>query len=202
MSADTHLTLASESEGVIREKASKFLAYAFPIADEAAFRTRCDALAKEHHTSRHVCYAWVLGDDGERSRVHDAGEPSGTAGKPILRQLQGASLTFSAIIVVRYFGGTLLGKAGLVHAYADAARDALRNAVIREHVLLHALTVTCTYTQAEGIKREVMAAGGHIAEATYAESCVLDVRVPRSVSNANAQRWTNEGMQVLRDQLK
>ncbi|MCB0783756.1 MAG: YigZ family protein, partial [Flavobacteriales bacterium] len=122
---DHYLTLAEESGAQLREKASRFIAYAFPIADEDDFKQRLEALAAKHHDSRHVCYAWVLGAGGERHRANDAGEPNGTAGAPILRHLQGAGLTFAAVVVVRYFGGTKLGRGGLVRAYGDVAREAI-----------------------------------------------------------------------------
>ncbi|MBK7288482.1 MAG: YigZ family protein [Flavobacteriales bacterium] len=90
MSSDRYFTLAGESTGEVREKASKFFAYAFPIADEEDFKKQQVEITRTHHTARHICHAWVLGDAGEQYRSYDAGEPSGSAGKPILRQLQGA----------------------------------------------------------------------------------------------------------------
>lgn len=202
MSTDRYRTLAGESEGLYREKASKFIARAFPIADEDAFKERCEAIAREHHASRHVCYAWVLGDAGERHRANDAGEPAGTAGRPILRPLQSAGLTYAAIVVVRYFGGALLGKAGLIHAYGEAARQALEHATAIERVLLDECEVTCTYALVEAIKRDVSVHGGEVRAADFSDRCVLRTALPRSVLDAVMEQWTAQGAQVRRVQPK
>ena len=202
MSSDRYLTLASETKGLYREKASKFIANAFPIADEDGFAKRCAMIAKEHHTCRHVCYAWVLGESGDHHRANDAGEPSGTAGKPILRQLQGARLTFAAIVVVRYFGGTLLGKGGLVHAYAEAARLALAEATITERVVRDALIVECGYALVEAVKSDVVACEGVIVSSGYAERCMLHVAIARSALSSFAERWRIAGAIVRNDQPK
>lgn len=202
MPTDRYLTLASESEGIYREKASKFIAYAFPIGDEEAFTLRCATIAKEHHTCRHVCYAWVLGEQGERYRSNDAGEPAGTAGKPLLRQLQGANITFAGIVVVRYFGGTLLGKGGLVHAYAEAAREALAKNTIIEKVLRSTIHIACPYSIVEAIKNDVIKSGGEVLNAEYGEPCVLMVTVARDRSIAFSEKWILAGARVGAVQAK
>lgn len=202
MAGDRYLTLESEAHGLYREKASRFIAFAFPIADEDAFTTRCAAIAREHHASRHVCYAWVLGDTGDRARANDAGEPAGTAGKPILRQLQAAGLTYAAIVVVRYFGGTLLGKAGLVHAYAEAARDALAKARTIVHVVRVPLRMRCTYAQVEPIKNDIARSEGILLSAEYAEQCMLIAALPRDAAASFIARWHIAGVQVEADQGK
>ena len=202
MSNDRYLTLSSESKGFYGEKASKFIANAFPIADEDGFAKRCAMIAKEHHTCRHVCYAWVLGEKGDRHRANDAGEPSGTAGKPILRQLHGARLTFAAIVVVRYFGGTLLGKGGLVHAYAEAAHLALAEATITERVVRDGLTVTCGYALVEAVKNDAALCEGTIVSADYGERCVLHVNIARNAVASFMERWRIAGAIVDVDQPK
>ena len=202
MSADRYLTLAGESDGLYREKASKFLAWAFPIPDEETFRTRMEAIAREHHTSRHVCYAWILDADGQRYRANDAGEPSGTAGKPMLRQLQALSLTHAAVVVVRYFGGTLLGKAGLVHAYAEAAREALAHNTIVERVLLHDLILHCTYAQLEDVRNDLLKMHGEVRNASYGEPCELLVALPASMIGTCSEKWMRMGITVKDDQAK
>jgi len=106
MSTDRYRTLASAGTGQLREKASRFIGIAFSMADEEAFKQRMQEFMKEHHNARHFCYAWVLGDAGERHRANDAGEPAGTAGKPILNRIQARDLTYCGVIVVRYFGRT------------------------------------------------------------------------------------------------
>lgn len=196
MSGDRYFTLASESTGEVREKASKFFAYAFPIADEEDFKKQQAEIARAHHTARHICHAWVLGDAGEQYRAFDAGEPSGSAGKPILRQLQGADLTYCAIVVVRYFGGTLLGKAGLSHAFADAAKAALASNSIVERVVRMDLMVQCSYAQVEELKRDVLLHEGEILQADYSERCLLRVAVARSAVEGLAEEWKRKGIEV------
>jgi putative IMPACT (imprinted ancient) family translation regulator len=152
MSSDRYFTLAGESTGEVREKASKFFAYAFPIADEEDFKKQQVEITRTHHTARHICHAWVLGDAGEQYRSYDAGEPSGSAGKPILRQLQGADLTYCAVVVVRYFGGTT-GKAGL--STPSRTRQQRRTTASWKCVRTE-LTVQCSYAQVEEVKRDVL----------------------------------------------
>lgn len=202
MISDRYLTLARESEGLYREKASKFIALAFPVSDEADFTRRCALIAKEHHTCRHVCYAWIIGETGDHYRANDAGEPAGTAGRPILRQLQGAKLTYAAIVVVRYFGGTLLGKGGLVHAYAESAREALAKNTIIERVVRTSLRIQCTYALVEGIKNDVAKCEGEMIAAEYAERCDLVVAIAMSHVPAFTARWELAGAIIAPDQPK
>ena len=121
MAEDTYLTLEAAAEAASRERSSKFLAYAYPVRTEEEIREHLDALRKRHFDATHHCYAWRLGPRGERYRTNDDGEPSGTAGKPILGQLLSAEVTDCLIVVVRYFGGTKLGVPGLIAAYREAA---------------------------------------------------------------------------------
>jgi putative IMPACT (imprinted ancient) family translation regulator len=118
---DRYRTLVHEGQAVLREKASRFIGIAFPMQDEVAFKLRLLGLEKEHHGARHFCFGWVLGDGAERQRANDAGEPNATAGKPILNRIRSMDLTYCGVVVVRYFGGTLLGTAGLIKAYGSAA---------------------------------------------------------------------------------
>lgn len=196
MSTDRYRTLGSEGEGQVREKASRFIAWAFPIADEAAFRDRVDAIAKEHPSARHVCYAWVLGPDGTRHRANDAGEPAGTAGRPVLRRIQALGLAYTAVVVVRYFGGTLLGKAGLVQAYGAAAQAALDKATIVERVLTRDVRAMCAYAQVEELRQEVMRSGGSVRDAVFGEPCELLLAVPPGSIDALAARWRLRGITV------
>jgi uncharacterized YigZ family protein len=198
MISDRYRTLGEAGEGLLREKASKFLGYAFHVEDEADFAARCAVIASEHHTSRHVCYAWVLGEQGERFRVNDAGEPAGTAGRPILHHIQGAQLSYCAVVVVRYFGGTLLGKGGLVKAYGGAARLALANATVEEQVIRTALSVTCTYAQLDTIRQDITRCEGMIVHAAYGEPCVLRIAIARGQAEAFAARWELAGAAVER----
>lgn len=121
-------TLSAACEGEYHEKGSKFLAYAFPCTHESQFLARLQALREAHYKARHHCYAWRFGEHGEHYRANDDGEPSGTAGLPIYNQLQSFDVSDCGVIVVRYFGGTLLGASGLIRAYKSATQDALKRA--------------------------------------------------------------------------
>jgi uncharacterized YigZ family protein len=117
----SYLTLGQETQAEFSDRGSRFIAYAFPIDHTDAFKSRLQALKKGHPKAVHHCFAWRTGLDGTKYRVNDDGEPSGSAGRPILGQIDAKSLTDTAIIVVRYFGGTLLGVPGLINAYKSAA---------------------------------------------------------------------------------
>ena len=187
---DHYLTLAEESGAQLREKASRFIAYAFPIADEDDFKQRLEALAAKHHDSRHVCYAWVLGAGGERHRANDAGEPNGTAGAPILRHLQGAGLTFAAVVVVRYFGGTKLGRGGLVRAYGDVAREAIAANRTVTGIVQEELRFRCAYDQVERIRQQVLDLGGVVVEQRFEADCDMRVTLPRNAVAGFREQWS------------
>jgi len=134
--SDSYFTITKPAQGSYRDKGSKFLSYAYPVQSEAEIKEKLQELKKEHPSAKHHCYAWRLGVDGAAYRANDDGEPSGTAGKPILNQLQSSQLTNVLIVVVRYFGGTLLGVTGLIQAYKLAAADAIINSDIAEKFVL------------------------------------------------------------------
>ena len=127
---DTYNTITAASEGLFTDRGSKFIAYAFPIKSEEEIKEYLEEIKKEHWKARHHCYAWRLGIDGNTYRANDDGEPSGTAGKPILGQLDSFEITDTLVVVVRYFGGTKLGVGGLINAYKSAAIDALQQVEI------------------------------------------------------------------------
>ena len=179
MSSDRYITLAQRSEDVFREKASKFIGIGFPVRNEEEYKKILATIVRDHHRARHFCYAWVLGATGERHRAVDAGEPSGTAGQPIRRQLRARSLTDAAVVVVRYFGGTLLGKAGLVRAYSEAAHLALEAGRMEERVLFDRFVVECTHAQFEALKTLLAALDGNVIETHYEALCTLVVEVPK-----------------------
>jgi len=129
---DSYLTIVKAVKGSFKDKGSKFLAYAYPLKSEDEIKGYLLALKKEHHSARHHCFAWQLGADKTHFRTNDDGEPPSSAGKPILGQIRRLNLSDILIVVVRYFGGTLLGVSGLIHAYREAAADALKHAEIIE----------------------------------------------------------------------
>ncbi|MFO0356123.1 MAG: YigZ family protein [Sphingobacteriaceae bacterium] len=130
--SESYFTITKPAEGSYKDKGSKFIAYAYPVISEEEIKTCLAKLKKEHVGARHFCYAWRLGPDKQSWRANDDGEPNNSAGKPILSQIQSKDLTDILIVVVRYFGGTLLGVSGLINAYKSAAADALSNASIIE----------------------------------------------------------------------
>ncbi len=137
METDNFLTIESPSEGLFKEKGSRFLAFAYPVQDEEEIQLIIENTRKKYHDARHHCYAWRLGADLTHFRANDDGEPTHSAGKPILGQIQSFQLTNVLVIVVRYFGGTLLGVGGLIQAYKSASMDALKNArIIEQHLFL------------------------------------------------------------------
>jgi uncharacterized protein, YigZ family len=133
--SDTFITLSGPSTGIYKEKKSKFLAFAYPVSTDEEIKKHLNDLKKDFFDARHHCFAYVLGINRDIYRASDDNEPSGTAGKPILGQINSFKLTNILIVVVRYFGGTLLGTGGLVKAYSNAAADALHNSILVERTL-------------------------------------------------------------------
>ncbi|MFV0365462.1 MAG: IMPACT family protein [Mangrovibacterium sp.] len=133
---DSFLTISSPTEALFKDKGSKFIAYAYPVETEEEIKEHIQALKKEHYAARHHCYAWRLGADLTNFRANDDGEPSSTAGKPILGQIQKSGLTNILIVVVRYFGGVLLGTSGLINAYRNAAALSIEAAEIEEQLVM------------------------------------------------------------------
>lgn len=142
---DLYKTIESPSEGLFKDKGSKFIAFAYPVFSEEEIKEHLLRIKKEHFSARHHCYAWRLGANKEHFRANDDGEPSSSAGKPILGQIQSFDLSNILIVVVRYFGGTLLGVSGLINAYRAAAKDAIENANIIEKTVEDTFTIIFGY---------------------------------------------------------
>lgn len=130
MESDTYLTIKAFSQGLYKEKGSRFTALAYPVSTQEAIKNILDSIRKEHHSARHHCFAWMLGQARETFRISDDGEPSGSAGRSIMGQINSCELTNILIVVVRYFGGKLLGVSGLINAYRTAAESAINNSEI------------------------------------------------------------------------
>jgi uncharacterized YigZ family protein len=143
--SDTYLTLEGPSVAEFKDRASKFLAFAWPVQTEEEIQQYLEVLRKQHFKANHHCFAWRLGLDGLLFRANDDGEPSGTAGRPILGQIDSARLTDVLIVVVRYFGGTLLGTSGLINAYRESALAAIQSGVIKEVILYDFFTIFIEY---------------------------------------------------------
>ena len=135
MESDTYKTIKATSEGIYKEKGSRFVSIAIPVSEQEEIKPIIDKIKKEHHEARHHCFAYMIGSERINWRVNDDGEPSGTAGRPILGQINSFGLTNIIIVVSRYFGGTLLGVSGLINAYRSAAASAINNAELTEKTL-------------------------------------------------------------------
>ena len=177
---DTYTTIVGTSEAVFTEKRSRFLAFAHHVEDEETAKSVVAEYKKKYYDARHVCYAWVLGFEGETTRVNDDGEPSGTAGKPILGQINSNELTDILIIVVRYFGGVKLGTSGLIVAYRIAAAEAIAAAEIVEKTVDESVTFFFEYPFMNDVMRIVKEESPEIVEQSYDMDCVMRLRIRRS----------------------
>ena len=183
-SADTFLTLSNPSESLYKVKGSKHFGYAFPVQSEEEIKFHLEELRKTHHTARHHCYAWRLGASMTRFRANDDGEPSNSAGKPILGQIQSFELTDVLIVVVRYFGGTKLGVGGLIDAYRTAARMAIEAGEIIERQVMTTFSAHFPYPLLGGVMKVLKDFNLELAEHQFEMEC--SVRV--SVRKADADR--------------
>jgi uncharacterized YigZ family protein len=146
MNMNSYRTIAKEACAEFSDRGSKFLGYAYTVVNSDECKAKIQGLKKQHPKASHFCYAWRTGQTGDQFRVSDAGEPSGSAGKPILSQIHSRDLTNVLIVVVRYFGGSLLGIPGLIHAYKTTATDTLDKAGIIEKKIEIRLELRCDYT--------------------------------------------------------
>jgi uncharacterized YigZ family protein len=177
---DTYKTLAASAEGTYTEKRSKFLAFALPVRTVDEVKQLVDAYQKKYYDARHVCYAYMLGAERKDFRANDNGEPSGTAGKPILGQINSNELTNVLIIVVRYFGGIKLGTGGLIVAYRAAAAEALANAEFVERTVDEDVTVSFEYPFMNDVMRIVKEEEPAIVSQSYDMDCLMTLRIRQS----------------------
>lgn len=177
---DTYKTISVLSSGVYKEKGSKFLSFAIPVSHVGQVKSILQEYRKEYFDARHVCYAYMLGKERIDYRFNDDGEPSGTAGRPILGQINSHELTDVLVVVVRYFGGVLLGTGGLVTAYKEAAYDAINNAEIIERKIEKPLTIHFPYELMNEVSRLVKKYDLQVSHQTFEESCSLTFSIPKS----------------------
>jgi uncharacterized YigZ family protein len=181
---DNYLTIKSPAIGEFKDRGSKFIAYANPIASEADFAPFWETVRKEHPKARHHCYAWRLGLDQNQFRANDDGEPSGTAGRPILAQIDRLNLTNIGIIVVRYFGGTLLGTSGLINAYRTSAADALAKSEIIEKILEDTIEIQFEYEWMPAVMNAVKKLQIHVLRQDFNEIGILQIRIRKQFTEA------------------
>ncbi len=186
--SDEYQTISSTGEGYYTEKRSKFLAFAHHVESLEAIKALLDGYRKKYYDARHVCYAYVLGPERKDFRANDDGEPSSTAGKPILGQINSAELTDVLIVVVRYYGGVNLGTSGLIVAYREAAADAIAHSQIEKRQVEEVISYTFAYPQMNDVMRVVKDMSPRIVSQTYDNTCEIQLAIRQSEAEQLRQR--------------
>lgn len=175
--SDTYKTIIAPTEGIYKEKGSKFLSFAIPVSSADEVKEIVKNYRKEYYDSRHVCYAYMLGADRKEFRANDDGEPSGTAGRPILGQINSRELTNILVIVVRYFGGILLGTGGLVVAYKEATTDALNQAEVVEKTVDETISIVFDYVLMNEVMRIIKDTNAQISSQNFEDQCAMQLSI-------------------------
>ena len=199
LNADKYKTIEAISEGLYKEKGSKFLSFAIPVKSVEGTKEILAEYRKRFFDARHVCYAYMLGYDRTEFRANDDGEPSGTAGRPILGQINSRELTNVLVIVVRYFGGVLLGTGGLVTAYKEAAADALNAAEINEHTVKNAFSIAFGYLSMNEVMKVIKELNAEIVSQTFDNECSINVLVDKSQAALLMSKFDNNADVKLDD---
>ena len=182
MFSDKYKEIKSATTGVYKEKGSKFIAYSFPVHSEENVKEKLEEIKKLEHSARHHCYAYILNPDKSAQRANDDGEPSSTAGKPILGQILSNDLTNILIVVVRYFGGVKLGVPGLIRSYKTAALDAISNSKIITKIIKEQFAVSFKYPQMNDVMRLVKEYNLEVVNTDFQIECKLIFAVAKSKS--------------------
>lgn len=180
MANDVYKTIAAVSEGCITEQRSKFISYAVPVRTSEEAKEKIDAFRKQYYDARHICWAYMLGVERLQFRVNDDGEPSSTAGKPILGVINSCGLTDVLIVVVRYFGGVKLGTSGLIASYRAAASYAVANALIIEKTVDEIITIEFPYSSLNDVMKIVKEINPQILSQTFDTNCRMTLQLRRS----------------------
>ncbi len=188
MQDDTYKTILAPVEGIYTEKRSKFIAIALPVTTLEQVKEHLDRLQKQYYDARHVCYAYMLGPERTNFRANDNGEPSGTAGKPILGQINSNGLTDILMVVVRYFGGIKLGTSGLIVAYKAAAAEALASAEVVTRTVDEVVQFSFEYPMMNEVMRVVKEMEPKILEQGYDQDCLMTLQIRRSRMETLRQR--------------
>lgn len=198
MQEDSYQSILQRAEGIYKEKGSKFLSFAIPVCSVDDAKMVLQSFRANYHDARHICYAYVIGYPNSVVRSSDDGEPSGTAGKPILAQIQAKQLSDVMVVVVRYFGGVLLGTGGLVVAYREATVDALNNTTLYTKIVEQALTIQCAYPQLNEVMKIIKDNNLTIVSQTLEISCSLKVQIRLSNFETITERLKQvHGLQVI-----
>lgn len=194
---DTYKTIENSSEGIFRDKGSKFIAYAYPIRSETEVKPILVNLRNEHAKARHFCYAYRLSPDRSIFRINDDGEPSGTAGRPILNTMLSADITNILIVVVRYFGGTLLGVPGLINAYKNASIEAIQQAKVIEKTVNEVYEVYFDYLQMNDVMRLIKEESIQVIEQQFDLNCKIKFEFRKSQLNQILTKFEKiDGLQL------
>ena len=185
---DTYRSIASPSEGLFKDNGSRFIARAYPVETEEEIKEVIASLKKEYHDARHHCYAWRLGCGGERFRANDDGEPSGSAGRQILGQIDSRGLSDILIVVIRYFGGIKLGIPGLIRAYRTSAADALDKAATTEKTASKRFRLTFGYMSMNGVMKMAKDLGLAPEGQDFGMECTMEVNVRLSLEKEFLKR--------------
>ncbi len=177
MEDDVFRTIKNPSEGIYKSKGSKFMAFGYPISTEEEAKLKVKELKKRFYNARHHCYSYKLGCDDSLYRINDDGEPSGTAGKPIYGRILSYDLTNILIVVVRYFGGTLLGTSGLIEAYRSATEDCIKNAAIIECSVDVDFEIHFQYEQINKVMRTIKEESLKIRNQEFHNICKIELSV-------------------------
>ncbi|MDE5790727.1 MAG: IMPACT family protein [Muribaculaceae bacterium] len=181
--SDIYYTIKGSGSSQYKEKMSRFLSFALPVKNSEEAKALVKQYQNEYHDSRHVCWAYMIGPERSEWQLNDNGEPSGTAGKPILGQINSFNVTDVVIIVVRYFGGIKLGTSGLIAAYREAARLALEEAGIKEMRKMLRVAVSFPYISSEGVMRVAKGDGVEILERNFDNLCHLVIEFPEGMKD-------------------
>ncbi len=193
---DTYKTIKAKSEGQTSEKRSKFLAFAYPVESPEEVKSIVDECRKEFYDARHVCWAYMIGAQAEQFRANDDGEPSGTAGKPILGQIKSHELTNILVLVVRYFGGVKLGTGGLIVAYREAAAEAIANATIIEKTDDGQLSFSYEYPMMNAVMKIIKELEPQIISQSYDNDCLMTLQIRKGLLGQLKQKL--EKVETLR----
>lgn len=175
---EVYKTITSSTEGLYKSKGSKFIAFAIPVRSAEEVKEIISAYKKKYHDARHICYAYVLQPDGAQYRANDDGEPSGTAGRPILGQINSRDLTNVLVVVVRYFGGILLGTGGLITAYKEAASSALDQALIVEKNVELSFEICFKYPVMNEVMKLIKDSEVMVLNQNFENECNIKCTVP------------------------
>ncbi len=181
---DTYRTISKTSKGIFRDRGSRFIAIASPAHSADEIKVMIDGYRKTYHDARHHCYAWMLGYERLQWRSNDDGEPAGTAGKPILGQINSNELTNILIVVIRYFGGTLLGTSGLINAYRSAAADAIMNSEITVCTVRSFYRVRFPYEAMNNVMKIIKDEDIIQSDQVFEQDCILKAGIRQSRKDA------------------